>query len=484
MIGKVVRGKEVHGLLYYLFRESEEHVDPHLVGAFDDHELLEPPRLPDGSRDIGPLGRWMNQFIKLTPPQIRPKAIVWHLSISAAPEDRTLTDAEWRQVCADMVVRTGLAPADDPHGCRWAAVRHADNHVHLVVVLARGDGRRAHPDSDYHRVGEVCRDAEIRHGLRRTRPPNRTVGPQTTRAEREKAARRGQKEPVRVRLARTVRAAAVSAHDRDSFAAALERDGLLVRWRHSDRDPGEITGYAVAWPDDLTGDGQPVWYGGSRLGADLSLPKLARRWTPPADGDVAEGRRIVDPAARRQTVADAARAARVAAGHIHTAATDPAAAGTGEPAAHAAGDLAGAAAHLFGGGGPGVLDGAARRLVQAGAAPYGRTPHADGTADLLRGQARLLRALGRIGGQRNDAAELLLALAELAEAIARLRRAQQALDAARDAQAAGDALRQHTAALSPPRPRTAAVRASTVAAPSQDARSTLADPTPPTRPHR
>jgi hypothetical protein len=484
MIGKVVRGDDVYGLLRYLFGESQEHVDPHLVGAYVDHVPLEPPRTPEGDRDVGPLSRRMNQLLKLLPKPDRPAQSVWHLSISAAPEDRALTDAEWRQVCADVVDRTGLAPAGDRHGCRWSAVRHADDHVHLVVVLARGDGRRVSTRNDFYRVGEVCRDAEIRYGLRRTRARNRTAEPRPTRAEQEKATRRGQEEPVRVRLARTVRAAAVRAHDRDSFAAALERGGLLVRWRHSDRDPGEITGYAVAWPGDVTGEGQPVWYGGSRLGADLSLPKLARRWTPPGDGDIPQGQRIVDPAARQQTVADAARAARTAAGHIHTAATDPAAAGTGEPAAHAAGDLTGAAAHLFGGDGPGGLDGAARRLVQAGAAPYGRTPHADGTADLLRGQARLLRALGRIGGQRNDAAELLLALAELAEAIARLRRAQQDLDAARDAAAAAEALRHHAATLIPPRPA-AAMRVPTVAAPSQGTgRPVPADPTLPARPHR
>lgn len=41
-----------------------------------------------------------------------------------------------------------------------------------------------------------------------------------------------------------------------------------------------MTGYAVAWPGDRDAAGHPVWYGGGKLAADLSLPKLLQRWQP------------------------------------------------------------------------------------------------------------------------------------------------------------------------------------------------------------
>ena len=62
---------------------------------------------------------------------------------------------------------------------------------------------------------------------------------------------------------------------------------MLVRKRFSARNPGQVTGYAVALPGDTAKDGGPVWYGGGKLAADLTLPKLRRRWTGPgtAPGD-------------------------------------------------------------------------------------------------------------------------------------------------------------------------------------------------------
>ena len=60
---------------------------------------------------------------------------------------------------------------------------------------------------------------------------------------------------------------------------------MLVRTRSSTRQPGQLTGYAVALPGDLTAAGEPVWYGGGKLAADLTLPKLRRRWHQPGSDD-------------------------------------------------------------------------------------------------------------------------------------------------------------------------------------------------------
>jgi hypothetical protein len=61
---------------------------------------------------------------------------VWHCAVRAAPEDRMPSDAEWAQLAVGIMDRTGLAPDGDDGGVRWVAVRHAADHVHLVVTLA------------------------------------------------------------------------------------------------------------------------------------------------------------------------------------------------------------------------------------------------------------------------------------------------------------------------------------------------------------
>ena len=57
---------------------------------------------------------------------------------------------------------------------------------------------------------------------------------------------------------------------------------MLVRLRHSVKNPGQVTGYAVALPGDTAKNREPVWYGGGKLADDLTWPKLCQRWADPA----------------------------------------------------------------------------------------------------------------------------------------------------------------------------------------------------------
>ncbi|MEV6683433.1 hypothetical protein AB0N09_42290 [Streptomyces erythrochromogenes] len=54
-----------------------------------------------------------------------------------------MSDAEWSEVATVMVHAAGIAPAGDEHTCRWVAVRHAGDHIHIAATLARQDG--CHP---------------------------------------------------------------------------------------------------------------------------------------------------------------------------------------------------------------------------------------------------------------------------------------------------------------------------------------------------
>jgi hypothetical protein len=279
VIGKVARGTDARRLLYYLYGpgKANEHTDPHVVAGFSDPADLEPERRPGGSRDFRRLAGLLAQPLAALagPGYAKP---VWHCSIRAAPEDRLLSDAEWAQVAARVMDRTGLAPAGDDLGVRWVAIRHAADHVHVVATLARQDGTRPRIWNDFFRVRDACQDTETRFGLRRTAPADRTAARCPSRAEAEQSARRGWGEPPRVRLRQEVCTAAAGARSEQEFFARLGDAGVAVRRRYSTTSSGAVTGYAVGLPAHTTKDGQIVWYGGGKLAADLTLPKLRRRW--------------------------------------------------------------------------------------------------------------------------------------------------------------------------------------------------------------
>lgn len=301
MIGKVIRGSDVGGLLRYLFGpgKASEHTDPHVVAAWDgDVSGHQPALTVSGRHDVRRLTDLLQQPVTLSArPVDRP---VWHAAVRTAPTDRRLSDKEWRDVARDIVRRAGFHPDGDDAACRWVAVRHADDHIHLVVTLARQDGAPARVSNDYYRLGEACRAAEQRLDLAVTAGRDRTAARRPSRAESEKATRAGRREPARVVLAREVRTAAAGAATLEEFLDKLSDSGLLVRQRRAPSDPDRVTGYAVALPGDRAADGKPVWFGGGKLSADLSLPKLAARWR--TDDDV-----TADPAtaaANRDVLSD------------------------------------------------------------------------------------------------------------------------------------------------------------------------------------
>lgn len=285
MIGKVLRGRNAGGLIRYLFGpgRANDHDQPHVVAGWDDAADLDPPITAQGKRDVRDLIDGLNLPLAGAD---APDRCVWHCSLRTAPDDPILTDQQWADVAAEVLDRTGLAPRGDDGGCRWVAVRHADDHIHLVVTLARQDGRRVALHNDFYRVGEACRAVEERYGLRVTAGRDRTAARRAGRAEIEKAARIGQSETARDRLRREVQTAAAASTSEGEFLGRLRAAGVMVRERHSEHKPGERTGYAVAWPGFRNRDGEPVWYGGAKLAADLSLPKLRRHW----GGHTPEGR--------------------------------------------------------------------------------------------------------------------------------------------------------------------------------------------------
>lgn len=433
MIGKVLRGERPEGLIYYLFGPGkyEEHTDPHVVAGWRYPDELEPPLRQRGRRDF----RRLSGLLKQPHAALGPRGFdrpVWHCMVRAAPEDRMLTDQEWGGLARDIMHRTGLAPfAQDDEAVRWAAIRHADDHIHIVAMLARQDGTRPRFWNDYFRVREACQAAEDRLGLRRTAPGDCTAERRPTRAESEKACRHGRQEAPRVTLRRAVSAAAAGAASEEEFFIRLRDAGVQVRTRLSARAPGQVTGYAVALADDTTRGGGPVWFGGGKLAADLTLPRLRCRWA-----NVSAGTGPDDPftAEERSAIWEhAACAAQHACDQIRCAASDPAAVAD---AAWAASDTLHAAAAALG---SRVVRQAADSYARAARVPYGRIPCPTPAGGGMRRVARLMSATAFVSDDPALTPVVLITrLAALAEAVADLREVQQrAAQAAAARQAAG-----------------------------------------------
>jgi hypothetical protein len=125
-------GDDTTGLLLYLYGpgKRDEHVDPHMVAAWD-------PYVPDPGRSeefsIPDLAMLLDAPVRALLGR-KPPLHVFHVAVRNPPEDRKLSDEEWGRVAREMVHAAGIAPHTDEQGCRWVAVRHADEHIHIVAT--------------------------------------------------------------------------------------------------------------------------------------------------------------------------------------------------------------------------------------------------------------------------------------------------------------------------------------------------------------
>ncbi|WP_146075745.1 relaxase/mobilization nuclease domain-containing protein [Streptomyces sp. Ru62] len=267
-------GNDTSGLLHYLYGpgKRDEHVDPHLVAAWDPN-IEDPARSP--GMTLTDLALILDAPVYALPGR-KPDRHVYHVAVRNPPEDRTLTDAEWARVARELMHAAGIDPHGDDQACRWVAVRHADDHIHIVATRARQDGRQPDISWDIVKMHEVARRFEVEFGLRRLTHGDGTARKWPRTGEAEKATRRGLHEAARETLQRFAREAAAAATSEADFFARLDAAGLRVKQRIA--PDGRVTGYSVALPGDRDGRQQPVWFSGSRLAADLSLPRVRERW--------------------------------------------------------------------------------------------------------------------------------------------------------------------------------------------------------------
>lgn len=428
------RGTNVGGLLRYLFGpgKREEHVNAHLVAAWSNAGPvagLEPATTASGRRDVRRLTELLEQPVASG--RNPPRKTVWHCSIRTHPTDRELSDSQWEHIASEVMAAVGLAPHDDDRAVRWVAVRHAADHIHIVATLVRQDRRTAWASNDYRRAQNACRDLEERYGLYRVAPPGAGSRRWSRPQELNKAARlpRRDKTPPRERLRREVRAVAAVADDEADYFHRLAAVGVLVRMRYG--SGGEVTGYAVGLPEHTTGAGATVWYGGGRLAADLTLPRLRARWDGEVGGGSSAARLAAQSfAASSAAYASAARAVRAATVAMRASPSDA-------PAiARETADMLIALARRVGGR---VLERAAeafdRAAFDAVRRPWRRTRARD--------LSRLIASAGPLPEDLETLLQLIAAFAGIAEALAEIREIQQRAHQTQAAREAAEYLRSY-----------------------------------------
>ncbi|MFE3825089.1 relaxase/mobilization nuclease domain-containing protein [Streptomyces sp. NPDC059092] len=279
MVPDVSTGSDSRGLIAYLFGPGrrDEHTNPHIVAAWDMAGAPDPGR--DPAATYSQLARRLDHHVDLRTRELggkKPPQHVWHCPVRTAPGDRYLTDAEWAEVARRIVHATGIAPDGDERACRWIAVRHADDHIHIMATTVRADGRRPRTHQDGRRAQAECRRIETEFGLRRLKSGDLTAPRTPTGAERAKVERQGQTVTARHWLRERAYAVAAAVHTEADYFTVLQSLGITVKTRLGP-ESGDVIGYSLAAPGDTNSAGEPVWYGGSKLAPDLSINRLRER---------------------------------------------------------------------------------------------------------------------------------------------------------------------------------------------------------------
>lgn len=465
MINKIMpRGRDIGGLVRYLFGpgDANEHTGQRIIAADLTLGIADGTRLdrPEHWEQVLALGRDLDGHRRLA--AIAPAdGWVWHAAISLAPGER-LDDAQWADIARTVVDRLGFTEdtATGRAACRWIAVHHGPSggghdHIHLAVVLVREDGTIAAPGRDRMAMSRLCADMEARFGLavvegrpgrgmpgyhraRRNQARQQSQGRVRGRAQAARSRPAGRvTELETARLARTVRAAAAAAGSEQEFVALVRAAGLRIRPRYARGGQDQVIGYSVA-ARPTKADPRPLWYGGGRLAADLTLPRLREHWADDSAearaAALAGWRPLRQPDRPGRWPADAPghfeqqtwdqAAERIALLRQRLAAVPPGdSAAWASAARHAAGVLAILSARIEGAR-PGPLAHAADTLARSAQTPPGRprASRAHGLAD-LRGVAQVAATARREGpGQW---LVLIVQIIALIDAIAEAQRAQQ-----------------------------------------------------------
>ena len=310
MISKITRGTDLPALVTYLFGPGRhnEHEMPRLVASasvLGDFPLgvtlsrdqvlalgreMDAMRIQHGIPAVGAphlqkvghgAGPGTGQLTGTEPGSGRGHGHLWQMSLSLPVGDRELTDEQWGAIAREAMDRLGLTEASGKEPVRWIAVRHGtsrsgNEHIHIAATIVRDDGTKASLSFEKRKMSAFAAEMEQKYGLVVVDGRATRGAPGLSQAEIERAAREGRGEADRTTLARVVREARAASKGEGEFVRRLSAAGVRVRPRYGAGEGTEtVTGYSVSLRQKV---GEPLWFGGNRLGPDLSLPKLREFW--------------------------------------------------------------------------------------------------------------------------------------------------------------------------------------------------------------
>jgi hypothetical protein len=299
----VVKGGDMRGLMQYLSGpgKANEHDNPHVVsgdvhlmawyaneqldrtGANDIADYLDKPRVTFGTEV-------RSQVTALDPVTERKTVMgyrdqhVWHCSLSLAADEGALSEEKWDAVARDFMDRMGFTEEGSGKApARWVAIHHGvsakgNDHIHIAASAVREDGTRWGGEYlDYKRAQDACREIEKTHGLRTV--AGREAG-LSVRGEKAAAERAGMTNTAPVELAHRVRSAAVASTSEAEWVRRVRAAGVVVKPYYAKGTTDVVTGYKAALKPSEYND-KLVFYGGGRLGKDLSLPRIREGFETP-----------------------------------------------------------------------------------------------------------------------------------------------------------------------------------------------------------
>ena len=197
VIAKITRGQRVGDIAAYL----------HGPGKANEHQYLRDGRRHSGgmviASNIGAEGatdpaEWaadLRHTQKQRPDITKP---IWQASLRAAPGDRSMDDREWSDIASRFMDEMGVG--EHP----WVAVRHGEDHIHVVVTRVNDTGEVWHGRNDRRQAQAACTRIEKQHELEQA-PRRRVQSKKTITEQRAEHREAAAVSPEQRRLRRSVR---------------------------------------------------------------------------------------------------------------------------------------------------------------------------------------------------------------------------------------------------------------------------------------
>ena len=159
MIAKITRGNRAGDIGAYLHGpgKANEHVYTDMAGkAHQGGQVIASNVMAEGQTEPG---RWAARLRAAQSQRPEITGAIWQASLRNTRADRQLSNDEWGQIAQEFA--EGMGYADHP----WVAVRHGNDHIHVVVSRVSDEGTVWHGRNDRRQAQTIAANLEKAHGL-------------------------------------------------------------------------------------------------------------------------------------------------------------------------------------------------------------------------------------------------------------------------------------------------------------------------------